>query len=410
MGINEIGERLRPPLLGKISMGMTVATKSGFDRPVNAEYFVIKNLSPYFQDKIKTVYGEQPSYLDIIFPDNDPDKVIPTWYKWWSSGTKDSQGNRIGGRLRCFGDGPHSDGTPGEATYLEKADPFTKIAPKRPCLGRACPDFYNAKGQQQCKQSMQVFCVLPLIDFKGMFQIDTTSWNSIKSFHEVIGWTRKHNNGVIADRAYRIYRQEEVTNYIDPTTGQQKTGTQFIMYLEENPDFLHKHSPQMLGVIRDSFKTYEFLPAERAAIEYPTSAALIEESSLGEVAEAAQIEAPLTPEQIKAKKNEYSRSLLQDQDVCAALAELEARQGKVITPKQRLDAIMRMENEPNQKQAVINAIGAKIVALSPVAHHDAAIEQRAEDIAQAQVEANQEQMAAQTEVPPGMINPDEGIC
>lgn len=144
--IKGLSEKRRLPRLGKIRLGIKKKSlKTGSEYPAEVPYFVVP-------DEVKRIYGDQPTEIDVMFPLDDIDAVFPVSYKFYGSGKG----------LKCNGDG--------EIAYC--ADEKTKeiIEKKCPC---------NLLEEGKCKQSGTLSVILQKINVGGVYQINTSSFNSI---------------------------------------------------------------------------------------------------------------------------------------------------------------------------------------------------------------------------------------
>jgi len=339
MGIQQIERSDRLPILGKIRLGVRKEAKSGAQYPVTVEHFVLHDAPG-----VSAIYGDDPKELDIIFVSDDFDVSIPTWLKWYSAGIRKSDGSVVGGKLNCYGNGA-LDGVPGVAHHYAKKDPKTKVVPTRPCLQEKCPDWRDAKGNQQCKPTMKVVCLLPRVSWYGAYVIDTTSIISMESFHAQLRHVRALNNGVIKFTPFKIVREETAVTFQDPT-GAQQTSRQFIMHLRPNEGFIEKHGKSVqekLGVFRAS--NLVLTSQDKAALlEAPMEDCFPVDDMAAEAAPAS-----ITPQ-----------DLLMDPEVSALFDEAASLTGKTWSEKQKLLAIRRRESEPDMKAAVVSEL-AKII-------------------------------------------------
>ena len=162
MPIEGLSDRTLLPRIGKIHLGIKHATK-GY--PIATDYFVFPADHPQYQDLVDT-FGEKPNVLQIVFPVADEEQVASQYYRQYSQ----SRG------LVCKGDGLQCNMVV-DAKTGKKATAETKETEwaEHPCGGRACPD-YEAK---KCKEVMNLQFMLPQIPGLGVWQIDTSSINSI---------------------------------------------------------------------------------------------------------------------------------------------------------------------------------------------------------------------------------------
>jgi hypothetical protein len=160
MPVKGLSDRLRLPRLGKIRLGeKRVHEKTGKEYPASLDYFVVP-------DEVKTIYGDQPRKLDVMLPMEKKEIFFPVWFKRYGS----SKG------LICKGDGEAAvriDEASGEMTEIE-------------CLGKACPYFED----DSCKTVGNLQVVLHKIPGLGVYQIDTSSYNSIVNLNSSIEMIR----------------------------------------------------------------------------------------------------------------------------------------------------------------------------------------------------------------------------
>jgi len=333
MPIQRISNQVRMPRLGKIRLGVRKEAKSGAMYPSSVEYFVLSDAPG-----VEEIYGKDPKELDIIFPSDELERVIPTWLKWFAGGVRDKDGNIKGGKLLCVGNGPDEQGNPGTADYYAGRDAITRVVPTRQCMGEQCPDWLDKKGNPQCKPSMQVMVILPRVSFYGVYIIDTTSWNSIQEFHNMLNWVRDRNNGIVRGIPFKIVRETRNLKYVDKKDGKEKNSTQHIMTIKPNEDFIKHFGEEMASRIQSAFHASDryLLPSS-----YDVMHETMEDHH-------PVLEADTTPQKI-----EVAESLVDDKDINYLFDQLEKKTGKQYTRKARVIAIRKKEKEPNVKEAVI---------------------------------------------------------
>jgi|GEM_PF-681819 hypothetical protein len=175
--IEGLSDVRRLPRLGKIRMGIKVVSQtSGKEYPQKTDYFVCP-------PEVQKVYGEKPKSLDIIIPVEDDEKWCAQWYKLYSQ----TQG------CVCHGDGG------GEASdrCFRKFDTATgciahrdaKNVEWRPyvCWGPGCPDYIAKDG---CKPVLQLMFNLYKVEGLGIYEIDTSSKNSIININSCADYIR----------------------------------------------------------------------------------------------------------------------------------------------------------------------------------------------------------------------------
>ena len=165
--IKGLSETRRLPRLGKIRLGVKVANQSGAEYPRAVDYFVLP-------DELKAQFGEKPKELPIMFlTDDEPEQ----WYKAYSK----SRG------LICRGDGERAmalvDVETGDiASRDSKATELRDV----PCNTKTCP-IYQKK---QCKGIMNLQFYVRGTDMLGVYQLDTSSVNSIVNINSSLSMLR----------------------------------------------------------------------------------------------------------------------------------------------------------------------------------------------------------------------------
>ena len=177
--IKGLSEKRRLPRLGKIRLGIKKkSSKTGAEYPAEVPYFVVP-------DEVQKVYGDKPTEIDVMFPLDDIDAVFPVSYKYYGSGKG----------LKCNGDG--------EIAYC--ADEKTKevIEKKCPC---------NLLEEGKCKQSGTLSVILQKINVGGVYQITTSSFNSIVDLASGIDYV-KALIGRVAMVPLKLRRVETETHH-----------------------------------------------------------------------------------------------------------------------------------------------------------------------------------------------------
>jgi len=163
MSIKDLSDVVRLPRLGKFHLGIRHPEK-GY--PMKTDYFVIPKDHPDYATLVE-LFGEKPKELRILIPVEDEEQWAPQYYKAY---------NQTYG-LVCKGDGETAmrmvDKQTGELPDKDK--PGTVVLKEIACAGKDCPD-YKAK---KCKEVMNLRFILPEVPGLGVWQIDTSSINSI---------------------------------------------------------------------------------------------------------------------------------------------------------------------------------------------------------------------------------------
>lgn len=169
MPIKGLSEKRMIPRLGKIRLGIKKTNANGKEYPVATDYFVLPKDHPNYPDLVNA-YGEFPKSLNILIPTEDEEKWCSQYYRCYSR----SRG------LVCKGDGETATrmvakGTDQLAWKDAKEVEMKDIA----CTGREC-EIYMKKN---CNEIMNMQFMLPEIPGLGVWQIDTTSINSIRNIN-----------------------------------------------------------------------------------------------------------------------------------------------------------------------------------------------------------------------------------
>ena len=185
MPIEGLSSVRRLPRLGKIRMGIKVKNAAGIEYPQKTDYFVVP-------PEVAKVYGDKPKSLDIIIPVEDDDKWAAQYYKLYSM----TQG------CVCHGEGGGEDGNDCRRKFDvatgEIAHKDAKQVEWRPytCMAERCPDYIAKDG---CKPVMQLMFNLYNVPGLGIYEIDTSSKNSIININSCADYIRS-----IFDRVSRI--------------------------------------------------------------------------------------------------------------------------------------------------------------------------------------------------------------
>tara|TARA_Y100000310_G_C20604172_1_gene774635 strand:- start:87 stop:1163 length:1077 start_codon:yes stop_codon:yes gene_type:complete len=163
MAIKGLTEKRVIPRLGKIHLGIKVPTADKKStRPKAVDYFVCP-------DEVKAVFGDEPRELRILIPMEDMETWASQFYRAYSF----SRG------LICKGDGEVARRSIDVATGdLPGKDTKETVLKEITCDGRDCPDY-----GKRCKEVMCLQFLIPEVPGLGIWQIDTSSINSIKNIN-----------------------------------------------------------------------------------------------------------------------------------------------------------------------------------------------------------------------------------
>jgi hypothetical protein len=201
--IKGLSEQRRLPRIGKIRLGVKKPNASGKgEHPSAVDYFVLP-------DDSKDLFPEEPRELPIMFPTEDDEVICQQYYKRYSS----TRG------LTCRGDGDTCRRMIDAGTgYFADRDTKEVVWKERlTCEGRQCPE-YTCK-PQNCKEVMNLQFIMPDIPGLGIWQIDTSSINSIRNINNAIAMTR----AVYKRIAYiPLVLTIEPTEVVNPDDGKKK--------------------------------------------------------------------------------------------------------------------------------------------------------------------------------------------
>lgn len=166
MAIKGVSEVVRLPRLGKIRLGIKKETNAGVTYPTPTDYFVCP-------DEVRKIFGEKPKELRVMFPTEDESQWSSQYLRCYSA----SRG------LICRGDGESAlariDVSTGEIAAKDAINTELKEITCRP---DDCP--YYERGQ--CKKVMNLQFLLPDCPGFGVYQLDTSSFNSIVNINSTL--------------------------------------------------------------------------------------------------------------------------------------------------------------------------------------------------------------------------------
>jgi len=169
--IKGISEVRRLPRLGKIHLGVKVedpTKKSPYPQAV--DYFVCP-------PEVQSVHGEKPKQLPILFPVEDDELFAQQWYRCYSG--------KWG--LICKGNGETADRSIDTATgALAGRETKETVRREVSCPGPKCPEFQK----RQCRPILNLQFILPKVPGLGVWQLDTSSYNSIVNINAGIDMVR----------------------------------------------------------------------------------------------------------------------------------------------------------------------------------------------------------------------------
>jgi hypothetical protein len=180
MPIKGLSESRRLPRLGKIHLGVKkskVVNGREVTYPSAVDHFVFPDPNEEgLSDQIRSLYatlpkvfGDKPKELRILIPVEDEERWCSQYYRAYSQ----TRG------LICKGDGDTALRLVDVRTgALADRNTTEAILKEVPCAGRDCPDY-----EQSCREIMNLQFLLPEIPGLGVWQIDTSSINSIRNIN-----------------------------------------------------------------------------------------------------------------------------------------------------------------------------------------------------------------------------------
>jgi len=166
MPIKDFEGRGRIPRIGKIRLGEKVKG-SKVEYPKAVDYFVCP-------PEVKAVYGEKPKRLNITFHSDNIEEIFPQYYKRYGKSTG----------LVCKGDGEVAN------AINPKTGEFEEIE----CLGRNC-EYWK---KNQCKTIGNLHFIVLGVNRFGVYQLDTSSYNSILNVNGGLKYAKELTRGRLA--------------------------------------------------------------------------------------------------------------------------------------------------------------------------------------------------------------------
>lgn len=230
MSIKGLSEKRHLPRLGKIHLGVKktkMVNGREVEFPSAVDYFVCPL-------EVQKLFGEKPKELRILIPVEEEERWCSQYYRCYSQ----SRG------LICKGDGENCIRTVDVKTgALASHESKETVMKEMSCAARDCPEY-----ERQCREIMNLQFMLPEVPGLGIWQIDTSSINSIKNINSA------------ADLIKRIYGRVSMVPLLltlepqEVQTQEGKKRTVNILNLRTNQTLLQmmetvsKPTPEMLGI------------------------------------------------------------------------------------------------------------------------------------------------------------------
>lgn len=164
--IKGLSEARRLPRLGKIHLGIKktkLVEGREVEYPSAVDYFVCPT-------EVQAVFGEKPKELRVMIPVEDEERWASQYYRCYSQ----TRG------LVCRGDGETCSRMIDTDTgaLANRNSKNTDWREDLPCEGRDCPEY-----EKQCREIMNLQFLIPEVPGLGIWQIDTSSINSIRNIN-----------------------------------------------------------------------------------------------------------------------------------------------------------------------------------------------------------------------------------
>jgi len=241
MPIEGLTQITRMPRIAKIHLGEKVQKQgSNTTYPKATDYFVLPNKDDVGElaDILRATLGDKPKELPIIFPVENDEEFASQYYRCY--------GKTRG--LICRGDGIKAtckiDSTTG-AMITRDTKPENVVLKELTCKGRECP-YYQDK---QCREMMMLQFMLPDIPGIGIWQVDTSSVNSIININSAVKMYRGIFGKIAMLPLTLTLKSQEVISPVD-----QKKKTVYALNLEVRQS------------LRDMLAIAEKTPLERLAL------------------------------------------------------------------------------------------------------------------------------------------------
>lgn len=180
MPIKGLSDIRRLPRVGKIRLGERTVSQKGAQYPRAVDYFVVREDDATSAEAVRafrSVYGDKPRRLRIMFPSDDLEVIFPQYLKAY----------RAGVGLWCKGDGEEAQ----------------RVGENGQLIEVSCPCELLQKGQ--CKQVAHLQFILPDVPIIGVWQIDTSSYHSITQINNAIHLIKTMTGGRIQGIPMTLY-------------------------------------------------------------------------------------------------------------------------------------------------------------------------------------------------------------
>jgi len=171
------------PRLGHLRLGIKKKTAQDVEYPAEIDYFILDPQTPDakrnedLKSQFKKLYGVEPKSIKIMFPPAKPELFFAQWYKRYGKSTL----------KKCIGDGETATCATEEfAQGLEVIGKNDFGQPVVKCAGLHC--VHQTKAKADCRRLASLQVLLPDLTGIGVWQINTSSSNSIRNINSAIEW------------------------------------------------------------------------------------------------------------------------------------------------------------------------------------------------------------------------------
>lgn len=265
-GERQLSSRRRLPRLGKIRLGKKVkrksydASKCRHEKGQDCLYCTYPTETPYFviPPEVSRIYPGEPTELDIMLPLNDRAQIFPQAYEYYGA----SKG------LKCTGDGETAIRYNEETRTMEE---------------RECPcEFLE---QKKCTQRAHLYFILPKVNLGGVYQMDTSSSNSIIDINSSLDYIAALVGRFVMVPLVLKRVPREIT-HVDPKTGKKSTKIHHTLAIEFRGTIDH------LNALRDNVtKVFPTFALPATAYEAPETGPIDGEE---EITETSVVDTPPT--------------------------------------------------------------------------------------------------------------------
>jgi hypothetical protein len=317
MAIRGLTERRRLPRAGKIRLGeKRISQKSGNPYPAATDFFVWPEES---KRVLTELFGEKAREMDIMFPSEDLEQICPQYLKRYGTSG-----------LLCRGDGVMAE------CVNQETGEWVEIT----CNPEECPYFSPPDpSKKSCRQVMNLRFIIPQLISEGVWQLDTSSYNSIIAVNSAI----EYIYGLVGRVSMIPLRLRVIPREVQPDGKKKivyvldlKLGSQ--LGLRELQALAQSEGKPLLALpsLEDHVPPDDLFPVEAKAFEEPA------EGEVVEIAEdlAGDIESDQLAPQIADLQAELNLTP----------AQMTLRWQKVGGDKQAMLELLTTEHENNGKQ------------------------------------------------------------